>query len=178
MEITFAEFKEPRSGAVVVGVWEQGALTPAARRLDETTSGVITRALSVAPRFKGKKDELLPIVAPANVPVSRIVLAGLGKPEDANARLFLQLGGHLIAHLNSAGETEATFAVDADDGAVIGQTEAAAQLALGARLRSYRFDKYKTKQKPEQKPSLERLTIATSDPGGAERAYQRRDQEA
>jgi leucyl aminopeptidase len=178
MEITFAEFKEPRSGAVVVGVWEEGALTPTARRLDETTGGAITRALSVAPRFKGKKDTLLPIVAPANVPVSRIVLAGLGKPEDANARLFLQLGGNLIAHLNGAGETEVTFAIDDGDGAAIGQTEAAAQLALGARLRSYRFDKYKTKQKPEQKPSVDRLVIATTDPGGAERAYARRDQEA
>jgi leucyl aminopeptidase len=178
MEITFTEFKEPRSGAVVVGVWEEGALTPAARRLDETTGGAITRALSVAARFKGKKDELLPIVAPADIPVSRIVLAGLGKPEEANTRLFLQLGGNLIAHLNGAGETEATFAIDVGDGAAVRQTEAAAQLALGARLRSYRFDKYKTKQKPEQKPSVERLTIATSDPGGAERAYERRDQEA
>ena len=154
MEISFAEPDQPRSGAVVVGTWEEGALTPAARRLDETTQGAITRALSVAPRFVGKKDELLPIVGPANLPVSRIVLAGLGKPEQADARLYRQLGGNLVAHLNGAGEGEATFAIDVDDGAPISQTEAAAQLALGARLRSYRFDKYKTTQKPEQKPSL------------------------
>ena len=57
-------------------------LTPAARRLDEATGGAITRALAAASRFNGKKDELLPIVGPANLPVSRIVLAGLGKPES------------------------------------------------------------------------------------------------
>jgi leucyl aminopeptidase len=178
MEISFAEPDEPRSGAVVVGVWEEGALTPAARRLDETTGGAITRALSVTPRFKGKKDELLPIVGPANLPVSRIVLAGLGKPEQADARLFRQLGGNLVAHLNGAGESEATFAIDIDDGAPIGQTETAAELALGARLRSYRFDKYRTTQKPEQEASLNRVTIATMEPREAERVYQPFDQAA
>jgi leucyl aminopeptidase len=178
MEFSFAEPDEPRSGAVVVGVFEEGALTPAARRLDETTGGAITRALSVTPRFKGKKDELLPIVGPANLPVSRIVLAGLGKPEQADARLFRQLGGNLVAHLHGAGESEATFAIDIDDGVPIGQTEAAAQLALGARLRSYRFDKYRTTQKPEQEASLNRVTIATMEPRAAEHVYQPFDQAA
>src|SRR5882757_3614370 len=46
MKISFAEPDQPRSGAVVVGVWEEGVLTPAARRLDEATSGAISRALS------------------------------------------------------------------------------------------------------------------------------------
>jgi leucyl aminopeptidase len=178
MEISFAEPDEPRSGAVVVGIWEEGALTPAARRLDQTTGGAITRALSVTPRFRGKKDELLPIVGPANLPVSRIVLAGLGKPEQADARVFRQLGGNLVAHLNGAGESEATFAVDLEDGAPISRTEAAAELALGARLRSYRFDKYRTTQKPEQKASLNSVTIATTEPREAERVYQPLDQAA
>src|SRR5437870_1896034 len=91
MKISFAEPDQPRSGAVVVGVWEEGVPTPAARRLDEATDGAITRALSVAPRFKGKKDELLPIVGPANAAVSRIVLAGLGKTEAVDARMLQQL---------------------------------------------------------------------------------------
>jgi leucyl aminopeptidase len=178
MKISFVEPDQARSGAVVVGVWEEGALTPAARRLDETTGGAITRAIAASPRFKGKKDELLPIVGPANLSVSRIVLAGLGKPDEADVRLFRQLGGNLVAHLDGAGEREATFSIDLRDGVSIGQTEASAQLALGARLRSYRFDKYKTKQKPEQRPSLERIAIATSDPRGSERAYEPLDQAA
>jgi leucyl aminopeptidase len=62
--------------------------------------------------------------------------------------------------------------LDVGEGAPIGSTEAAAEFAFGAQLRSYRFDKYKTKQKPEQKPSLARLTVATSGAKAAERAYQ------
>jgi leucyl aminopeptidase len=172
MEISFAEADEPRSGAVVAGVWEEAVLTPAARRLDEATDGAIRRALSAAARFKGKKDELLPIIGPAGLSANRIVLAGLGKPDAADARLFENLGGNLVAHLNGAGEAEATFAVDVAEGAPISPAEAAAHLAFGARLRSYRFDKYKTKQKPEQKASLGRVTVATAVPSAAERAYQ------
>jgi leucyl aminopeptidase len=172
MKISFAEPDQPRSGAMVVGVWEEGVLTPAARRLDEATDGAITRALSAAARFKGKKDELLPIVGPANLSVSRIVLAGLGKPESTDARSLRQLGGNLTADLNRAGEKEAAFAIEVAEGAPIGEAEAAAELAFGAQLRSYRFDKYKTKQKPEQKPSLTHLTVATVDATAAQRAYQ------
>ena len=178
MKIGFVEPDLPRSGAVVVGVWEEAVLTPAARRLDEATGGAITRALSAAPRFKGKKDELLPIIAPANLSVSRIVLSGLGKSELADSRLFQGLGGNLVAHLNGAGETEATFAIDLDESASMDQAEAAAQLAFGARLRSYRFDRYKTKQKPEQKASLGRVTVATAAPAAAERAYEPLDKTA
>jgi leucyl aminopeptidase len=172
MRISFAEPDQPRSGAVIVGVWEEGGVTPAARRLDEATGGAVTRAISAAPRFSGKKDELLPIVAPANLSVSRIVLAGLGKPDSTDARALQQLGGNLVAHLNAAGEKEATFAIEVSEGSPIGQAEAAAELAFGAQLRSYRFDKYKTKQKPEQKPSLGHLTVATPASKAAQRAYE------
>ena len=172
MKISFAEPDLPRSGAVVVGVWEGKVLTPAARRLDEATAGAISRAVAAASRFSGKKDELLPIVGPPNLSASRIVLAGLGKPESPDSRSFQQLGGNLVAHLNGAGEEEATLMIDVAEGASIDATEAAAELAFGAQLRSYRFDKYKTKQKPEQKPSLNRLRIATGGAKAAKRAYQ------
>jgi leucyl aminopeptidase len=178
MKINFAEPDQPRSGAVVVGVWEEGVLTPAARRLDEATGGAISRAVAAAPRFNGKKDELLPIVGPPNLSLSRIVLAGLGNPESADARALEQLGGKLFAHLNGAGEEAVTFAIEANDAAPIGRAEAAARLAFGAQLRSYRFDRYKTKQKPEQKPSLETLTVMTAGAAAAERAWEPLEQTA
>jgi leucyl aminopeptidase len=171
MKISFAEPDQPQSGAVVVGVWEEGVLTPAARRLDEATAGAITRGLSAAPRFGGKKNELLAIIGPANLSVTRIVLAGLGKPDSTDSRALQQLGGNLVAHLNGAGEKEAMFAIEIGEGAPMRQAEAAAELAFGAQLRSYRFDKYKTRQKPEQKPSLNHVTVATTASNAAQRAY-------
>ena len=171
MKIRFAEPDLPRAGAAVAGIWEERLLTPAARRLDEATDGAIGRALASAARFSGKKAEMLPIVAPANLPLSRIVLVGLGKPEKAASRVFEEVGGNLCAHLNGAGEAEATIAIDVAEETPIKAEEAAAAVALGVGLGSYRFDRYKTKEKPEKKPSLVEVTIATDRPAAAQRAY-------
>jgi leucyl aminopeptidase len=117
MKIRFAEFALPPKGAVVVGAWEDRVLTEPARRLDEATGGAVSRAVAAAARFHGKKNELVPIIGPPNLGASRIVVAGLGKPEAADERLLQDLGGNLVAHLNSAGEIEAVFAIDLGDSA-------------------------------------------------------------
>jgi len=177
MKIKFAKFALPRpgtsqAGAVVVGVWEERVLTAPARRLDEETGGAISRAVAAAPRFHGKKNELLPLIGPPNLPLSHIVIAGLGKPDAVDARLLQDLGGNLVAHLNGVGETEAIFAIDLGDGAPgVTPAEAAAQLAFGAALRAYRFDKYRTTEKPEKKPSLAAITVATEAPDAARDAH-------
>src|SRR6266567_3991914 len=171
MKIRFAEFVLPRSGAVIVGAWEDRTLTAAARRLDEETGGAVSRAVAASPRFHGKKNELIAIVGPPNLPVSRIVVAGLGKPDAVDPRLLQDLGGTLVAQLNGAGESDATFALDLGGAAPVKPEDAAAHLAFGAELRGYRFDKYRTKQKPEQKPSLTRVTVATDSAGAAKEAY-------
>ncbi|HEV2302551.1 MAG TPA: leucyl aminopeptidase [Stellaceae bacterium] len=171
MNIVFSEPSEPRSGAVVVGAWEDGVLTPAARRLDEAAAGAVARALAAASRFKGKRDDWLPIIGPPQIGVTRILLAGLGAPRSLDAKRLRELGGNLVAQLNAAGETEATLMIEPGADAPIGEAEAAAELAFGAQLRAYRFDKYRTKEKPEKKPSLVRLTVATSAAAAAKRAY-------
>src|SRR5882724_11338162 len=124
MKIRFAEFATPRPtgpspGAIVVGAWEDRVLTPPARHLDEATGGAVSRAVAAAPRFHGKKNELIAIIGPPNLSVSRIVVAGLGKPDAVDPRLLQDLGGALVAHLNSAGESEATFALDLGDAASV-----------------------------------------------------------
>jgi leucyl aminopeptidase len=171
MKISFAEFEPPRAGAIVVGVWEEGSLTSPARQLDEASGGAVTRALAASPKFHGKRGELVPIVGPANLSVSRIVLAGLGKPDKLDARALEDLGGTLLAHLNGVGETAATFAIDTGDEAVVAPAEVAAQLALGAALRAYRFDRYRTTEKPERKPTLATLSVASPSSSAARRAY-------
>ncbi|MGH7045360.1 MAG: leucyl aminopeptidase [Stellaceae bacterium] len=178
MKISFAEPGLPAAGAVVAGIWEERELTAAARRLDQASEGTIVRALAGAARFNGKKGQLLAIVAPAHLPVSRIVLAGFGKPGEAGSRVFEEIGGALAAHLNGAGEIEATAAIETGDSGPIAAPEAAASLAFGAQLRSYRFDKYRTRQKPEQRPSLDRLTVTTTSPGAAKQAWRRLEETA
>jgi leucyl aminopeptidase len=171
MKISFAEPTLPKSGALVVGVYAEKKLTPTAATLDKQLGGALTRAIA-ASRFTGKKDETLAVLAPAGLALNRVVLAGLGKAAEIDVKQLENLGGIVLAHLNAGGEKEAAVALDALDGAKLSLAEAAARLAYGAQLRSYRFDKYRTTQKPEQKPSLQKLAILAAGAAAAKRAYQ------
>ena len=170
MKIAFASHALPKSGAAVVAVLEERRLSPSAAELDKLTGGALKRAMQ-ASRFKGKASELLEVLAPKGVDNSRVLLVGLGKPADLGARELENAGGEALAKLNALGESEATVVVDDIEGAELKASECAARLAYGARLRAYRFDRYKTKEKPEDKPSLKSFTVAVGQRAAAKRAY-------
>jgi len=169
MKISFAELGAPKAGTVVVGVGEDRALTPIAAALDKETGGALSLAMASG-RFTGKKGQLLSVLAPANLRVSGVVLAGLGKLNDVDALTLQSLGGSLVAHLNGAGESEATIQLGGFDGK-LSLAEAAANVAFGARLRTYRFDKYRTQLKAEQKPTLKKLAIQSDVAAAAKKAF-------
>src|SRR6185437_9353187 len=170
MKIVFAESSVPKSGTLVVGVLDDRKLTSSAQRIDKATGGMLTRAIG-ASRFKGGKDDVLAVLAPSGLDVARVILMGLGKAASLDARTWQNAGGRIVAQLNGAGESAAQVEIDKIDGAKLSAAEAAAEFAYGARLRSYRFDKYRTKEKPEQKPSLATLTVAVNKPGDAKKRF-------
>ena len=171
MKIAFAEPSLPRSGTIIVEVLEDRKLSPSAERLDQITGGALSRAMGVS-KFKGRKDDTLAVLAPAGLDsVGRILLVGVGKASALDAMAFQNLGGSIVAQLNGAGESAAQICLDALEGLKLDLPSAAAELAFGARLRSYRFDKYRTKEKPEQKPSLKTLTIAADGPNEAKKKF-------
>jgi leucyl aminopeptidase len=170
MKLAFAEASAPLDGALIVGVTEERVLTAAAAALDRDSGGALTRAMA-ASRFTGKRDQLLSVLAPTNLKLSRIVLAGLGKPGELTQTHLQALGGTVVAALAQSGESEAAILLGELPQLPIAAAEAAAALALGARLRSYRFDKYRTQLKPDQLPSLKKLQILTADPGAARKVF-------
>ena len=84
MKIVFAEPSLPKSGSLVVGVLDDRKLTPSAQRVDKATGGMLTRAME-ASRFKGRKDDVLAVLAPGGLDVARVILLGLGKPASLDA---------------------------------------------------------------------------------------------
>jgi leucyl aminopeptidase len=167
MKISFAEPRLPKSGTVVVAVMEDRKLSPTAQALDKASGGALTRAMA-ASRFTGKSDDTLAVLAPAGLELARILLVGIGKEGSQERSQRQNRGGTIAAQLNAAGDKTAVVAVD---GLAGDAAEVAADIAFGARLRGYRFDKYRTKEKPEQKPSLEELVIQVADPAAAKRAF-------
>ena len=74
--------------------------------------------------------------------------------------------------MNGAGAKAGAIAVDAVEGASVAPPAMAAEVALGARLGSYSFDKYHTKKKDEDKKSLGELSVMLDEPGAAEDAFE------
>ena len=160
MKITFAAPKLPRSGALAVGVHEGGELAATAAEADKATEGALSRAIGSS-RFGGKNNQTLILNAPAGVAASRVVLVGLGKAGDFDARAAQSVGGTIVSALEKSGDSAVTIAVDAAEGGPNSPAAIAANIGFGALLRGYRFDKYRTKEKQDDKPSLNRITVAT-----------------
>lgn len=171
MNISFASPSVPSSGALVVGVLEGNKLSPTATSLNKETDGALERAIA-ASSFSGKKGELLEIVAPAKLKNSRILLVGLGASAKLSEKDLQDLGGSATAQLLRAGEEKAAFFVDKLRGGK-SAPERAANYAYGALLRSYRFDKYKTKETADKKPKLKDIKVMVEDTAVAKRLYQK-----
>jgi leucyl aminopeptidase len=170
MKITFSAPSLPSAGTVVVGVLEGNKLTETAAALDKQTGEALSRAIS-ASRFRGKSGDVLSVLAPSGVALTRVVLVGLGDATKLDELKAQSAGGTIVAHLNPTGETSATVMVDAVKGAHIDAAALAANLGLGARLRSYRFDKYRTKEKKEEKPAFANMAIMVKDQARAKKLF-------
>ena len=156
--VTFAATRDPKStAALVVFVGEGSQLSAGAKAVEEAGAGQLGRALKAA-NFTGKKGKLLEILAPAGISATRLLVAGLGQPGKADARLFEDLGGHVAAKLQTTDKhVEADFSGIAD--LAVATDVAAAHIAHGVDLRNWRLDTYRTKLKDEQKPKLAKLAL-------------------
>ena len=91
---------------------------------------------------------------------------GIGKAGKFKTQDFVKLGGAAMGRVPSAAAA-ATIVAELAAGAL--KPDQAAEIALGAQLRAYRFDRYKTKRKEgEEPPAATQLTIAVANAGGGE----------
>jgi leucyl aminopeptidase len=169
MKVEFSAFPKALSGNVAVFVGAGKQLQATAQAMDKAAGGAIERALS-AGRYTGAKGQTQTILGQSG-DVARLLLLGVGEGRRLDARGAEGLGGVIAAEANAAGHKAVTVVVDPVRGCRLKPGEIAARIALGASLRNYRFDKYKTKDKPEQKLSLETLTVVLAGPAEARRAF-------
>jgi leucyl aminopeptidase len=161
MQLSFAAPHAIDSGAWIVGALEGGVLSNTAQKADKAAGGAIRRGLKVS-SFTGKAGQALEILAPASVRASRILLVGMGKAAEFDGTKAENLAASINGRLSGAGETEVTFEIDVPKGAKLKAGELAAHLALGARLRGYVFNQYRTKNLDEHEFKLKKVTIVTN----------------
>jgi len=172
MKISFSEISLTKSGALAVAVYADRKLSRSAQAIDKKIGGAISKALKNS-RFKGEKGQLLGLNAPAGVSASRVVLFGLGKVAEITDLKLQAVGGKLAGHIGGTGESQLAIIVDAERGKVggVSAADAAADIAYGVKLGSYRFDKYRTTEKPEKKPSLKSVNVMVKGAAAAKKAY-------
>lgn len=170
MDIIFSALSIPKSGAVVIAVADHLKLSAKAQELDKKTDGAIKRALK-AKGFKGNKGEALTLFSPSGLKLDAIILIGLGKEKELDALKLQQIGGKILTTLNAERIKEAAFLVEEGEKSKRGTADIAANLAYGAQLRSYRFDKYRTKEKDDTKPTLKTLSFLLKSAKDAESEY-------
>jgi leucyl aminopeptidase len=131
--------------------------------------GDLPRRAAAADRFTGKNGSTLEIIAPSGLNVSRLIIVGTGKDRDLKDRDLVKLGGVAMGRVPAAA-AQATILAEFATGAL--KAEQIANLVLGARLRAYRFDRYKTKRKEDdERASKVEVNFACLNPAAAERAW-------
>ncbi len=178
--LSFASPSAAADGVAVVFAEEGPKLTSAAQDLDKKTKGLLTKAAQIT-TFKGKKGTSVDVLAPQGVKFGRIVVVGLGKPAEFKHEDWLNLGGTTRAKLTGREGAAAHVYLETVKGDVT-PTDTAA-FALGAQLRGYKFDKYKSKKTPTKSASksangkaddektLKKLIVHCADPRAAGQAF-------
>src|SRR5258706_16205114 len=174
MQISFVAPSDVTSrgeGATWVGGSVEGSgVVPGAVRLDKASGGALTRGLKFS-RFTGKPGQMLEVLAPSGIKASRLLLVGLGKAEALDEKSLETLGAQIVGRLYTAGESAANIEIDVPKGSKVKKAELAAHLAFGAKLKSYAFDKYRTRNLDEYEKKLKTVRIVTSDLAAAKNAH-------
>jgi leucyl aminopeptidase len=172
IEISFSRSLKPASGAsaglVVLLAAEGGGLGEGTGSIDPANQ--IERAMRIA-GFEGKAMATLDLVAPADSPADRILLAGVGNPRHLTEHDWTRLGGQVCGKFAKA--TKVTIYLSLP-GMEIGGDEAA-NVAMGILLRAYRFDRYKTKTDDSENGNDAqpvKVTIVTPAAAAAKKAFE------
>jgi leucyl aminopeptidase len=125
--------------------------------------GAVVAALE-RQRFEGEAASAAEQFIDDEGTLRRVLAVGTGggtSPGDAAEKL----GGTAVARLLTSGEKTAVI----DLSGLEFDADAAARVGLAAALRSWRYDRYRTKLKDKHKPTLGEIVIVGGGPGAAER---------
>ncbi len=171
-KIAFTALARSKGAALVAFV---GADLKAGERVSgwlAPLAGALATAAEAA-AFKGKAMSALDILAPSGLDAPRLVVVGVAPGKDAKPLDFVQLGGFVAGKLAKAKAATVLFESPGE----AWDAAAAADFALGVRLRAYKFEKYKSKKPDvdEETPGTLALDVAAADPEAAREQYRSRE---
>ena len=151
MKFTFAASLSSTPDAIVFAVGKDALDKdgPGATNISLEQAGMV-RAAAKAARFEGKAGQTFQTFVTEGDAVIQVILTGTGKGERSDCEAA---GGAVIAKLMTSGVKH--LAINASGL----EQEQLARLLFGAKLRSWRIDKYRTTMPENTKPTLETVTV-------------------
>ncbi len=178
LDVTFAALSTAPEATTIILAWS-GEPGPdwgkIAGQLDASSKGALNAAARAAD-FAGKAKAAIEVLAPAYLDVRRLILLGAGDTSSEIAPDWISLGGVALGQIQARKTKIASLIVDVAATGDKSAGQIAADLAMGALLRSYTFKKYLTKSAEANgengsKNGLDKLVILTADPAGARAAF-------
>jgi leucyl aminopeptidase len=154
---TTAAFHQVKTALLVVGVFDDGALTPAADVVDRASGGAVKAV--TGQDFLGKTGETLVLRNLQGVKASRVMLVGLGKAADYTLKAYEkaeQAANKACVALRITEATTTLAAVNCPDSALQDRTRLAAQASINA---TYVYDATLGKPDADKKPKLRKVTV-------------------
>jgi leucyl aminopeptidase len=133
----------------------RGPLPGSLAKVDEASGGALGRLISSGD-FSGKRDELA-VVYPLG-PASRILLVGLGKPEEINKGSIRRAASTAAKRARSIGVPRATFHLPAESRGSVSAEDAGQAIAEGLAQGVWQFNEMK-RPPEDKKPVLDRVDV-------------------
>jgi leucyl aminopeptidase len=134
----------------------RGKLPASLEGLDKGTGGAIGRVLSSGD-FTGKKDETA-IIYPSG-PAPRILLVGLGKPEEIDRTTIRRIAAIASKKARSVGVPRAAFHIPAEARGKVPPAEIGQAIAEGLAQGAWQYNEMKRPSEDNKKPALERVEV-------------------
>jgi leucyl aminopeptidase len=143
MKVRFSQ-NSPEQQSLLVAVISEGAALPqVTQEIERRCDGYVSKAMR-ASGFRANLGSRLALYVPMADSMRRVVLLGAGDADALGHQRAMEVGEHLFDTILSEGVALADVCLCEP----MSTPALAAQLAYGARLRSYYFDRYKTDRLP------------------------------
>jgi leucyl aminopeptidase len=155
---------------LAVAVPKLGKALPAPLAALDARSGGLLGPLFAAGEFGGGRDEVA-VVHPGGMPARRVLLVGMGKPEDLTRSSLRRAAAVAARRAKGLGAGAMAFAAPAEFRPAVGAADLGQVAVEGAEQGAWFFDELKSADGDDKKPPLTALTVLA---GAGEEAEVRR----
>ena len=172
LNISFEEKDLYLNEAIAVLINDQLKIDGEVMDIDQKYHGLISKTIQDTNKFKGGFGQALSLTTTdKDGQLMNIIIVGIGDEAKLKSYQLEEVGGEIYSRAKAAKASSVGIKVNGRVGK-FGENETAALLASGGLLAAYRFDKYLTKQKEEEKFVTSDFNIIVNNEQGAYDAFE------